>query len=111
MKLIFLPATDPRDSSYGRPEPEWPALRRVHQETECVLLPFDRLVWYTRPIRHDAFEGIRRICDGRFEQVVLVGFSKSGCGAVNMALDHPGLFGSVIVFDAPLANEDVGRFA
>jgi pimeloyl-ACP methyl ester carboxylesterase len=110
MKLVFLPATDPRDSSYGRPQQEWPVLRRSHPQAEVLLLSFDTMVWYTRSIRADAFDRIREICDGEFSQVVLIGFSKSGCGAMNIALDHPGLFRSVVVFDAPLLNEDINRF-
>ena len=110
MKLVFLPATDPRDSSYGRPQQEWPVLRRSHPQAEVLLLSFDTMVWYTRSIRADAFDRIREICDGEFSQLVLIGFSKSGCGAMNIALDHPGLFRSVVVFDAPLLNEDINRF-
>ena len=75
MKLVFLPATDPRDSSYGRPQQ---ACRRCRSyQAECVSLPFDTLVWYTQPIRADALERIRAICAGEFAQIVLVGFSKS----------------------------------
>jgi hypothetical protein len=40
----------------------------------------------------------------------LVGFSKSGCGALNLLLDRPGFFAGALIFDAPFFNEDIERW-
>jgi pimeloyl-ACP methyl ester carboxylesterase len=109
MQIVFLPATASDCERYGQPEADWPALRARLPHAECTLIRFDRMVWYTPRIRAEA---LRRMPNpsGAAGAVTLVGFSKSGCGALNLALDHPGLFRSVVVFDAPLANEDIRRF-
>jgi pimeloyl-ACP methyl ester carboxylesterase len=96
--LVFLPATAPGDRTYGTiPEllPEFPAAT-VH------AVRFPDLVWYNREIRAQAVAQIRAL---NLPPVVLVGFSKSGLGAWNIAREHPELVGAVIIFDAPVFRD------
>ncbi|MGJ3242443.1 MAG: GNAT family N-acetyltransferase [Opitutales bacterium] len=96
--VAALPATDPVDATYGvTPDaplgPAWPALP----------VRFDRVVWYPPAMRSRA---MGQILPHIARDTVLIGFSKSGLGALNLALDHPGLFRWVILFDAPLMRPE-----
>lgn len=110
MKILFLPSSAPDDTAHGRAEDEWPAVRASFVGVDCASIHFDTLVWYTQQVRREASAKICEACGGDLSDAVLVGCSKSGCGVVNLALDHPGRFHAVIAFDAPLANEDPNRF-
>ncbi len=90
----------------------------------CVTMTFDTIPWYmehaTDPaIRQETYlrlvvEWVERTYktpaapDGR----LLLGFSKSGWGAVSMLLRHPDFYGAAAAWDAPLMlrNEDWRSF-
>jgi pimeloyl-ACP methyl ester carboxylesterase len=110
MKIVFLPAVSPGDLSYGSPQDDWARLESRFPGAECAMVRFDTMVWYNRRIRAETMRQVSGICRGKLDDAVLVGFSKSGCGAANIALDHPGIFRSVVVFDAPLCNQDATLF-
>lgn len=98
--LVFLPATAPGDTTYGAiPEllPEFPGAT-VH------AVRFPELVWYNREIRAQAVAQIRAL---NLPPVILVGFSKSGLGAWNIAREHPELVCAVIIFDAPVCRDEL----
>lgn len=95
MTYIFLPATDPGDDTFGRPPV------RMTTGAESFQVRFDRQVWFNLEHRRAAMAQMVR---GNPPQPwILVGFSKSGLGALNLGIDHPGLFAGIVVFDAPLA--------
>jgi pimeloyl-ACP methyl ester carboxylesterase len=94
MTCIFLPATSPSDPTYGQ------APDRL-TGTSSFRVRFERQVWYNAEHRRAAIAQITRENPPR--PWVLVGFSKSGLGAINLAIEHTSLFAAVIVFDAPLA--------
>jgi len=96
--LVFLPATEPGDPTYGTiPEriDAYPAasLRQVH---------YPAMVWYNETVRREAIAQIRSLDPG---PVILVGFSKSGLGAWNIARSIPDRISTTIIFDAPVARE------
>jgi len=81
----------------------------------CVTMSFDTVPWYgahaTNPrIRHEDF--IKRVvvplvesrfpASGKPADRLLIGFSKSGWGAVSLLLRDPAFFGAVCSWDAPL---------
>jgi predicted esterase len=81
----------------------------------CVTMSFDTVPWYgahaTNPrIRHEAF--IKRVvvplvesrfpASGKPGDRLLLGFSKSGWGAVSLLLRDPAFFGAACSWDAPL---------
>ena len=97
MDVVFLPATEPGDATYGIPPtalPAWPSLR-IHQ------LLFDRQVWYNAAVRASALRQIDTLGAG---PLVLVGFSKSGLGAWNLAPSLAGRVMATVIFDAPVAR-------
>jgi hypothetical protein len=94
MTYILLPATSPGDPTFGE-APE----RMPHGEA-AFRVRFDREVWYNPEIRRAALAQILDAAPPR--PWALVGFSKSGLGAISLAIEHP-LFAAVIVFDAPVA--------
>lgn len=94
---VFLPATEPGKGNYGEIPQEialFPglAVRQVNYPT---------LVWYNRAVQD---EGIRQIRAWGATSVILVGFSKSGLGAWNIARRMPDLVAGTIIFDAPVAR-------
>ena len=99
MNLVFLPATEPGDQTYGvAPERiEGYRAAAVHQ------IRYPTLVWYNEAVRKDAIAQIRSL---DVPSVVLVGFSKSGLGAWNIARTIPELVSGTIIFDSPVAHED-----
>jgi ribosomal protein S18 acetylase RimI-like enzyme len=97
--VATLPATDPGDPTFGfTPDqplgPAWPALS----------VRFGRVVWYPPVIRSEAMQ---QLLPNLARDTVLLGFSKSGLGALNLALDHPGLFRAVVIFDSPLMHPEM----
>jgi pimeloyl-ACP methyl ester carboxylesterase len=100
VNLVFLPATDPGDETFGMMPnqiPDYPdaALRQVCYPT---------MVWYNESIRQEAIAQIRRWDVSR---VVLIGFSKSGLGAWNIAREIPDRISATIIFDAPVARDQL----
>ncbi len=97
--LVFLPATEPGDKTYGTiPEriDAYPAasLRQVR---------YPAMVWYNEAVRNEAIAQIRSFDLG---SAILVGFSKSGLGAWNIARTIPDRISATIIFDAPVAREE-----
>jgi len=98
--LILLPATEPTDKTCGTiPEriDAYPAasLRQVH---------YPAMVWYNEAVRNEAIAQIRAFDLG---SVILVGFSKSGLGAWNIARTIPDRISATIIFDAPVARHEL----
>lgn len=109
-QILFLPATAPGDTRYGCDQEEWPLIQSRFGGVSCTSIRFDTMVWYNRQVRNEGYTKMVNACGGDLRDLIVVGFSKSGCGAINFALDYPNTFKAVVVFDAPLVNEDIHRF-
>ncbi|MCK5801670.1 MAG: hypothetical protein KAI66_02505, partial [Lentisphaeria bacterium] len=104
VNLVLLPATEPGDKRYGvAPEQiaAYPAAS-IHQ------IRYPTMVWYNETIRREAIAQILSLDVG---PVILVGFSKSGLGAWNIARAIPDRVSGTIIFDAPVASEDRHRWS
>lgn len=122
--LFVLPVEAGNESRYGD------GLREVqraglHDEHGliCVAPTFSQLPWYADhptdatirqesyllkvvlPFVETTYPAIRRP-EGR----LLVGFSKSGCGAYSLLLRNPEVFGRAAAWDAPLTMPAPGQF-
>lgn len=100
LNLVILPATEPGDDTYGLPPDYIPA----YPEITVHHVRFPSLVWYNQAVQDRAVAQIRRLCT---KPVILVGFSKSGLGAWNIARTIPDLVRATIIFDAPVAREEL----
>jgi pimeloyl-ACP methyl ester carboxylesterase len=100
LNLAFLPATAPGDKSYG----EIPNQLRGQPASTVRRVTFPRLVWYNPAVRDEAVAQIRA---WGVAPIVLVGFSKSGLGAWNIARAIPELVSATIIFDAPVARRQL----
>ncbi len=100
MNLVFLPATEKSDDTYGQ------APQKVGGFPEAAVheIKYPQLVWYNRNVRSQAIAQIQALDTG---PVVLFGFSKSGPGAWNIARSIPELVAATIIFDAPMALQDL----
>ena len=108
--VYILPATDPDDVSFGLPDRELAALDQV-ANSRVERIVFAEQVWYNAAVRAEVFKQIESCEEGLLSpRRHLVGFSKSGCGALNLLLDRPGFFVGVLIFDAPFFNEDISRW-
>ncbi len=96
---IYLPATDPGNTTYGL-VPSGPAV----PGNSSLAVRFEQEVWYNRYWRKEV---IASVSPGLLDRNILIGFSKSGCGALNIAIENPTLFDSVVIFDAPLSRREV----
>lgn len=96
--VVFLPATVPGDPTYGTPSERLPAF----PDLAICQVRYPRQVWYNAEVRREAVAQIRRLAAPR---VILVGFSKSGLGAWNLARTIPELVAGTIIFDAPVARD------
>jgi len=95
---IYLPASDPDNFGYGR-VPSVPAI----DGNSIFRVVFPKEVWYNREWRSRTVDQLKpALCKNKAN--ILVGFSKSGLGALNIAIENPSLFHSVIIFDAPLTH-------
>ena len=99
MNLVFLPATHPGDQTYGAV----PERIEGHPAAAIYQIRYPTLVFYNEAVREDAIAQIRSL---GVSPVVLVGFSKSGLGAWNIARTIPELVSGTIIFDVPVAYED-----
>jgi pimeloyl-ACP methyl ester carboxylesterase len=101
--VVILPATHPDDPTFGF------APTRVAAQPQARLhaVRFPGVVWYNRAVRDQAMAQIRGL---RLASCVLVGFSKSGLGAWNLACQMADQVQGVIIFDAPLASDDWRRW-
>jgi len=99
------------------------AVRRINAQNAygliCVSMEFDTVPWYgshaTNPrIRHDQYllKVIVPLIESRYPvgkapaDRLLIGFSKSGWGAVSLLLRHPDFFGAACSWDAPLMMKE-----
>lgn len=96
--VIALPATDPRDATYG-----FTPAQPLDRDWRVLPVSFDRVVWYPPAVRTRTLHPLLPLLA---RETILIGFSKSGLGALNLALDHPGLFRWVTIFDAPLMRPE-----
>lgn len=97
---VFLPATEPSDTTCGR----IPDTIRNYPDITIRQVSYPGLVWYNTAVRNDAIEQIRA---WDVAPVTLVGFSKSGLGAWNIARTIPELVSGTIIFDAPAARRQL----
>lgn len=100
MNLVFLPATEPSDGMYG----EVPDKIEGFLDASIHTVQYPHLVWYNFRVRDEAIAQIRAF---NVSPVILVGFSKSGLGAWNIARAIPDLISGTIIFDAPVARESL----
>ena len=91
LNLVLLPATEPGDDTYGI----MPG--RVEAYPSAVVHPvhFPTMVWYNESIRNAAIAQIQSL---ETNPVILVGFSKSGLGAWNIARTIPQRISGTIIF-------------
>ena len=98
MNLVLLPATDPEERRYGvMPE-------RLDAFPTAVLhhVRFQTMVWYNTAVRENAVAQIEAF---GLSSLVLIGFSKSGLGAWNIARALPERVAATVIFDAPVTLE------
>ena len=100
MNLVFLPATEPANENYGRV----PEKIEVSADISIHTIHYPHLVWYNESVREKAIYQIRGL---PVSPVVLVGFSKSGLGAWNIARTIPTLVSATLIFDAPVARNEL----
>ena len=93
--VVVLPATEPSDRSFG----EVPKNLDTGFQVSIRDVQFPRMVWYNHRIRSEAIVQIRSL---GVAPLVLVGFSKSGLGAWNIARAIPDLISATVIFDAPV---------
>ncbi len=93
---IYLPASAPDNLTYGTP-PRTPYC----PEHGLFNVFFEKEVWYSKEYRQKTLAQIEPELK---KNTILIGFSKSGLGALAIAMDNPTLFYAVIIFDAPLMH-------
>jgi hypothetical protein len=98
--IVFLPATEPGDKTYG----EIPERIDGYPDIMIHQVRFPGMVWYNKDVRRQAIAQIRR---PGVSSVILVGFSKSGLGAWDITREIPELISGTIIFDAPVAREEL----
>lgn len=98
--VVFLPATDPADRRFG----DIPRTLALPHAVGVHVVRFDRQVWYNAAVRKEARAQIAGFGP---EAVILVGFSKSGLGAISLFLEIPEHVSALVVFDAPVAHRSL----
>ena len=101
--LVFLPAMAAEDRTYGAIPDRLPAFPEVHVHAAG----FPGVVWYNCAVRNQAVAQIRAL---DLDSFILVGFSKSGLGAWNIARKMPERICGTLIFDAPVASDDWRRW-
>lgn len=96
--LAFLPATEPGNQNYG----EIPESIALFHDLAVRQVNYPNLVWYNSAMQDAAIAQIRT---WNTVSIILVGFSKSGLGAWNIARRIPELVTGTIIFDAPVARD------
>jgi pimeloyl-ACP methyl ester carboxylesterase len=99
MNLVFLPATDSLNETYGQPPSEVDGF----PEASTFVVKYPQEVWYNANIRSQAIAEIQALDIG---PIVLFGFSKSGPGAWNIARAIPELVSATVIFDAPMTRRE-----
>jgi len=97
LNLVFLPATEPDDGTFG----VIPSQLDTCPGASVRQVVFPTMVWYSQPVREQA---IAQIQSWPAAPLVLIGFSKSGLGAWNIARAIPDRVAATIIFDAPVAR-------
>jgi pimeloyl-ACP methyl ester carboxylesterase len=100
LNLVFLPATEPGDATYGTV----PAWIEAYPAAAIHQIHYPAMVWYNKTVCREAIAQIRSIDAAT---VILVGFSKSGLGAWNIARSIPDRISGTIIFDAPVARDEL----
>jgi len=100
MNIIFLPAMEPGNTVYG----SVPDSIDGCPEAVIYNVKFPRLVWYNEEVCTEAIRQIKQFGKGPF---VLVGFSKSGLGAWNIARRIPELISHTVIFDVPVSRSEL----
>lgn len=100
MNIVFLPATEPDDATYGA----IPAQITGHPGLTVHQIRYPTLVWYNESVCNEAIAQIRAL---DASPVTLVGFSKSGLGAWNITRAMPDIISATIIFDSPVAREQL----
>ncbi|MBT3342675.1 MAG: hypothetical protein HN712_26685 [Gemmatimonadetes bacterium] len=100
MDIVYLPATEPEDATYGFPPSQ------IVGRSDLVFheVRFGHMVWYNEQIRAEALEQIAAL---NLDRLVLVGFSKSGLGAWHLTRALGDRVEATIIFDAPFAHEAI----
>ncbi len=98
--VVFLPATEPGDETYGR----IPELIEAYQGVSIRQIRYPGMVWYNEAVRMEAIAQIRAF---GVSSIILIGFSKSGLGAWNITRTIPDYISGTIIFDAPVAREEL----
>ncbi|MFU8781299.1 MAG: hypothetical protein ACNA71_09815 [Kiritimatiellia bacterium] len=96
--LVILPAVEPGNPNYG----EMPERLSSFPDLAVRQVKYPSLVWYNRPVQDEAMAQIR---SWNVSSVIIVGFSKSGLGAWNIARRMPDLVTGTIIFDAPVERD------
>ena len=100
MNIVFLPATAPEDDTYGA----IPRQISGYPDASVRMVCFPTMVWYNDVVRKNAISQLRAWGIAR---IVLMGFSKSGLGAWNIARTLPDCVSATIIFDAPVARDQL----
>ena len=98
LNLVFLPATEPGNETFGT----IPERIDAYSAVSVRQIRYPTMVWYNKPVRMEAIAQIRSL---DVASVTLVGFSKSGLGVWNIVRTIPNCISSAIIFDAPVARE------
>ena len=104
VNIVFLPATDPDDRNFGT----IPERIEGHPEVDIHHVRFPVMVWYNKAVRDQALQQIDSL---HLASMVVVGFSKSGLGAWNIARSIPEHVEATVIFDAPVASEKLLQWA
>jgi pimeloyl-ACP methyl ester carboxylesterase len=96
--LAFLPAMEPGNRTYG----QIPERIALFPGIAVRQVNYPKLVWYNRAVQDEAIAQIR---GWNVRSIILVGFSKSGLGAWNIARRIPDLVAGTIIFDSPVARD------
>ena len=100
MNLVFLPATEPDNETYGRV----PETIKEFPDASIHTIKYPDLVWYNEAVCNEAISQIRALA---LSPVVLIGFSKSGLGAWNIARALPDIVAGTIIFDSPVTRTEL----
>jgi S-formylglutathione hydrolase FrmB len=121
--LFLLPVAFAETSPWGDPLPEI-LEHDLHNRHSliCVMPSFTGMPWYadhpTDPRSQQEryfIEDVVPLVEASCSQVrgvdrLLLGFSKSGFGAFNLFLRHPGMFAKAAAWDAPLGMASINKY-
>ncbi len=100
MDIVFLPATDPGDETCV----VMPDRIEAYPDASIHHIHYPTMVWYNQSVCKKAVKQIQAL---GLESIILVGFSKSGLGAWNIARSIPDRIAGTIIFDAPVACDNL----